>query len=276
MIATPVVPTLEYFYRFLGLPLVTQRAMLSYDTPVSVNGQTPSSPTNISTARPSIPSSPKASRLGQPVITTTAVNTGVVSSQAIRNGLQAPMDHHIWLVTGPAGCGKSTIAKHLASALDLPYIEGDDFHPKANIDKMSNGIPLTDADRWDWLTALRQESIKQLDAGQNGVVLTCSALKRKYRDVIRVAPYFSRNLYLHFIWLYAPEEVLLKRVTARQNHYMGANMVHSQFDILEPPQADEIDVLSVDVSGATDEVKADALYKVLQKMDDTRHLSERN
>jgi gluconokinase len=135
---------------------------------------------------------------------------------------------------------------------------------------MSAGIPLTDADRWDWLTALREASIHQLDQGNDGVVLTCSALKRKYRDVIRVAPYFSPNLHLHFIFLHATEEVLLKRVLARQNHYMGANMVHSQFDILQPPTADEVDVITIDVSRPVDDVMAEALGQVLDIMDDIK------
>jgi len=135
---------------------------------------------------------------------------------------------------------------------------------------MSNGIPLTDADRWDWLTALREESIRQLNAGNEGAVLTCSALKRKYRDVIRVAPYFAPNLHLHFIYLHAPEEVLLKRVLGRQNHYMGANMVHSQFDILEPPAPEETDVISIDVSRSVEEVEVDVLDQVLKTMDKTR------
>ncbi len=143
----------------------------------------------------------------------------------------------------------------------LPWTNGSiaSTTQRANIDKMSNGIPLTDADRWDWLTALREESIKQLDAGNDGVVLTCSALKRKYRDVIRVAPYFNRAVHLHFIYLHAPVELLLKRVAERQNHYMGPQMVHSQFNILEPPQPDEVDVISLDVSRPMDEVKSDAL-----------------
>lgn len=144
------------------------------------------------------------------------------------------------------------------------------YHPKANIDKMSAGIPLTDADRWDWLTALREASIGELDRGSDGVVLTCSALKRKYRDVIRVAPYFTPNLHLHFIYLDAPEEVLLQRVSARKNHYMGANMVHSQFDILERPKADEIDVLTVDVTRPVEAVMDDALSRVVETMENIR------
>lgn len=144
------------------------------------------------------------------------------------------------------------------------------YHPKSNIDKMSAGIPLTDEDRWDWLTALREASIRELNRGSEGVVLTCSALKRKYRDVIRVAPYFTPNLRLHFIYLDAPEELLLQRVRARKNHYMGANMVHSQFDILERPKEDEVDVITIKVDRPVEEVVADALDQVLKTMDKTR------
>jgi gluconokinase len=132
---------------------------------------------------------------------------------------------------------------------------------------MSAGIPLTDADRWDWLTALREASIRELNKGSDGVVLTCSALKRKYRDVIRVAPYFSPNLHLHFIYLDAPEEVLLQRVSARKNHYMGANMVHSQFEALERPGPEEVDVITIDVTRPPDAVMADALDQAVETMD---------
>jgi len=132
---------------------------------------------------------------------------------------------------------------------------------------MSAGIPLTDADRWDWLTALRQASLNELNNGKDGVVLTCSALKRKYRDVIRVAPYFMPRLHLHFIYLDASEELILQRVLARKNHYMGANMVHSQFDILERPTPDETDVLTIGVDRPLEAVMGDALDRVLDTMD---------
>jgi gluconokinase len=128
---------------------------------------------------------------------------------------------------------------------------------------MSNGIPLTDADRWDWLTALREEALRQIKLGHDGVVVTCSALKRKYRDVIRVAPYFSPKLQLHFIFLHAPEEVLQSRVMARENHYMGPDMVHSQFEILELPAPEETDVISIDVTGNQELVKVAALKAVI-------------
>jgi len=236
--------------------------MLSYNTSVAVNGQRPSSSGAMSSGRQSIPPSPKAARLP------TAFSNGVITNGATSTTESPAKNQHIWLVTGPAGCGKSTVAKHIANSLHLPFIEGDEYHPKANIDKMSAGVPLTDADRWDWLTALREASIHELDKGSDGVVLTCSALKRKYRDVIRVAPYFTPNVYLHFIYLDAPEEVLLQRVAARQNHYMGANMVHSQFEVLERPKADEVDVITIDVTRPAEAVMVEALDKAVKTMDD--------
>lgn len=124
---------------------------------------------------------------------------------------------------------------------------------------MSSGIPLTDSDRWDWLTRLREEALCQLSLGNDGIILTCSALKSKYRDVFRSAPYFRPGLRIHIIYLDAPESVLLARVLARQNHYMGANMVHSQFEALERPQPHEKDVTTIDVTRSVEEVKRDAL-----------------
>lgn len=132
---------------------------------------------------------------------------------------------------------------------------------------MSKGIPLTDADRWDWLTALREESLSRLSSGSQGVVLTCSALKRKYRDVIRVAPYYSHDVRVHFVYLHATEEVLLARVQARHGHYMGANMVHSQFEVLEEPGKEETDVITVDVSRSIDQVEQEALAKIHQAVE---------
>ncbi len=142
------------------------------------------------------------------------------------------------------------------------------FHSETNVRKMSNGIPLNDADRWDWLTALRDESVRRLSSGCDGVVLTCSALKRKYRDVIRVAAYFDPTVLIHFIFLDATEALLLDRVSRRKNHYMGADMVHSQLDALERPLADEKDIITIDVSRTAEEVKAAALARVVGAMMD--------
>jgi gluconokinase len=217
-----------------------------------------------------LPLSPSAANLSN--------GTSLSGGRSNRYSQPEPTHHHIWLITGPAGCGKSTVAQFIAKTMNLPYIEGDEvcttltasvtrlttqkYHPTANIDKMAKGIPLSDADRWDWLTRLREESISKIQAGAQGVVLTCSALKRKYRDVIRVAPYYSHDVLVHFVYLHAREEVLIARVQARQGHYMGANMVHSQCSILEPPGKEETDVISVDVSGSIDEVEEEALAKI--------------
>ncbi|PFH56105.1 hypothetical protein XA68_17057 [Ophiocordyceps unilateralis] len=180
---------------------------------------------------------------------------------AYANG-QPSRNHHIWLVTGPAGCGKTTVAEYLAEALGMPYVEGDAYHTPDNVERMRNGHPLTDTDRWEWLIGLRHESMRRIAAGADGVVVTCSALKRKYRDVIRVASYWNRNVLIHFIFLNATADVLLRRVTARRDHYMGPDMVQSQFDILERPAEDECDVISIDVDHSIEEVQADALARV--------------
>ena len=102
---------------------------------------------------------------------------------------------------------------------------------------MANGQPLTDADRWDWLILLREEAISNLKKSQSaGVIVTCSALKRKYRDVIRVANYHDPSVRVHFVFLSASQALLMDRVRARKNHYMKDYMVASQFESLEHRQ----------------------------------------
>jgi len=127
---------------------------------------------------------------------------------------------------------------------------------------MAHNIPLTDSDRWDWLIALREQAIKQLQHS-NSVIVTCSALKHKYRDVIRVANYEHPSVQIHFIYLRVDPKTLQDRVANRVGHYMKTNMVQSQLAALEEPD-EEWDVLSLDVRGQLDEVKKNAL-EVLQK-----------
>lgn len=140
------------------------------------------------------------------------------------------------------------------------------YHPPSNITKMKNGIPLTDDDRWDWLETIRHQAVHELENGAPGCVVTCSALKRTYRDVIRQASRDAEDVVIRFVYLRASEELLLKRVQARSNHYMKQNMVHSQFEALEEPNETEKDVISVDVSRPLDAVCNAAMDEVQHVM----------
>jgi gluconokinase len=143
------------------------------------------------------------------------------------------------VVMGVAGCGKSSAGLAIAAALGLPLIEGDDFHGPANQAKMSAGVALTDEDRQGWLDALAT----QLAARPQGVVLTCSALKRAYRDRLRAA-----CPGLRFVHLVIDEKTALTRVAARASrHFFGPQLVASQFQTLEPP-AGEPGVLALDAT----------------------------
>lgn len=146
---------------------------------------------------------------------------------------------------GVAGCGKSTLAQHCADALGLPYLEGDSFHPEANQQKMRSGLPLTDGDRQGWLQALGAA----LQAERRGAVLSCSALKRSYREVLRASQPGLRFAFLEI----SPEESLA-RVRARAGaHLFPPSLVQSQFDSLEPPSG-EPGVLTLDGTLATQDL----------------------
>lgn len=146
------------------------------------------------------------------------------------------------VVMGVAGCGKSAVGQRLAQALGLPLIEGDDFHPKRNIHKMQQGIALTDDDRADWLRTLGE----QLAAQPAGAVLTCSALKRAYRDTLRAA-----LPGLRFVHRAITEAESLRRVAQRPGHFYPPSLVASQFEALQDP-AGEPGVLSLDATASLD------------------------
>ncbi len=132
---------------------------------------------------------------------------------------------------GVSGVGKSTIGQGLAAALGAPFADADAFHPPANVAKMSAGTPLTDDDRWPWLDAIGT----WLDArGEAGGVVTCSALKRVYRDRLLAGRPGVRLLYLH-----GDPALVMARQAARVNHFMPASLMASQYATLEPPGADE-------------------------------------
>jgi gluconokinase len=130
---------------------------------------------------------------------------------------------------------------------------------------MSEDIPLTDEDRWGWLILLRNEAIKRLESS-NGVIVTCSALKHRYRDVLRIANYEHPNIQIHFIYLRGDRAMLQERVANRKDHFMKKDMVDSQFDTLEEPEDMERDAMSLDVGGTPEEVQHAALALVKGKL----------
>lgn len=142
-----------------------------------------------------------------------------------------------WVVMGVSGCGKSEVGQRLAAALGVRFLEGDAYHSASNVAKMAAGIPLDDADRADWLRTLQAEIAEARTRGE-GLVLACSALKRRYRDLLRAA-----DPCLRFAHLAGPRELIAERMGARTAHYMPTSLLDSQLRDLEPLQADEEGVL---------------------------------
>lgn len=137
---------------------------------------------------------------------------------------------------------------------------------------MSRGEGLTDEDRADWLDALRDhESIKTPPGKPPHLVITCSALKKKYRDVLREGSARAGNLQVRFVFLDAPEEVLVKRAAERKGHYAGPNLVHSQFRDLERPGPEEQDVITVNVDRSVKETEGDVLAKIEEMLQSEGH-----
>jgi gluconokinase len=151
------------------------------------------------------------------------------------------------VVMGVSGSGKTTVAELLAKQLAWPFMEGDRLHPPANVEKMRQGTPLNDADRGPWLDQIGEELKSWALTGKSGV-MTCSALKRAYRDRIRAARPDVR-----FVYLKGAEALIRGRVTSRQHEYMPASLLRSQFDTLEEPTPDEPGIVTVDAGGSADE-----------------------
>lgn len=148
---------------------------------------------------------------------------------------------------GVSGCGKSDVGQRLATALNAVFIEGDVWHSAANVAKMAAGIPLTDDDRAGWLATLREKIAAARINGET-VVLSCSALRRRYRDMLREG---DANLF--FVELDGPRALIEERMRARKGHFMPTSLLDSQFRDLEPLQADEAG-LRVPITGTLEEV----------------------
>ena len=166
----------------------------------------------------------------------------------------------IVVVMGVSGSGKTVIGARLAEALGGRFAEGDRFHPPENISRMSAGLPLRDEDRWGWLDAIATE-ISEAERQGETLVVACSALKRVYRDRLRLA---SRRL--RFVYLEIGRDAAAARVAARKGHFMPASLIDSQFAALEPPAPDE-EAVTLDAAGDPAELVAFALAAIAKSAD---------
>jgi len=151
------------------------------------------------------------------------------------------------VLMGVSGVGKTEVGTRLARALGGEFAEGDDYHPPANIAKMRSGVPLDDADREPWLETLSREIGAWLDAGKT-VVLACSALKQRYRDILKAGRPGVR-----FVYLKGDPALIRERLAGRRGHYMPASLLDSQLAALEEPT----DAITVSVAGTPDEIVAE-------------------
>jgi gluconokinase len=154
----------------------------------------------------------------------------------------------IVVMMGVSGSGKSTIGTMLASQLGWHYIEADDLHPAANVEKMHKGIPLNDDDRKPWLAALRDRIDMAIARGES-VVVACSALKHNYQDYLD----HHDPSRVHYVYLHGSEELIAQRLAARKGHFMNPGLLHSQFEILEPPE----NAVWIEIDATPEEIVAD-------------------
>jgi carbohydrate kinase (thermoresistant glucokinase family) len=155
------------------------------------------------------------------------------------------MAPRVLLLMGVSGSGKTTVGALLAGRLGWPYADADAFHPPANVAKMAAGHPLTDEDRWPWLRAIGDWIDGQLARGERGVV-TCSALRRAYRDLLRRPE-------VQMVYLRGSRELVAQRMAAREGHFFKPAMLDSQFSDLEEPGPDE-NVVAVSIEGTPAEI----------------------
>lgn len=155
----------------------------------------------------------------------------------------------IIFVMGVSGSGKTTIGQMLAREMNVPFFDADDFHPPANVDKMSRGEPLNDEDRAPWLDNLNE--LAKVQSEEKGAIITCSALKAKYRRRLEQGLTAS----LHWVFLDGDFDLLLSRMNQREDHFMPASLLQSQFDTLEVPKS----AIKVDVAQSPEEIISELL-----------------
>jgi carbohydrate kinase (thermoresistant glucokinase family) len=162
----------------------------------------------------------------------------------------------VLVIMGVSGCGKTTIAKLLSGELGWDYRDGDEFHPKANVEKMHSGTPLTDEDRWPWLKAIAAWIDGKRQTGKHGIV-TCSALKKSYRDIL-----IGSRTDVALIYLKGDKELIAARLSKRKGHFMPKGLLDSQFQALEEPGPDEHPI-TVSIEPTPEEIAA-TILKALQ------------
>lgn len=159
----------------------------------------------------------------------------------------------IYYIMGVSGSGKTTIGESVANHLGIPFFDGDDYHPKRNVDKMSKGQPLDDEDRKSWLLRLntlsKEHSVK-------GAVIACSALKHSYRDFLKEG--LERKV--KFVYLSGSFEIIFNRMQKRKGHFMPADLLKSQFETLEPPK----NAISVSIDQKPEDITAEILKRIGQ------------
>jgi len=163
------------------------------------------------------------------------------------------------VLMGVSGSGKTTIAQGLAAREGWRLVEGDDFHPPANVAKMKSGTPLTDEDRWPWLQAIARE-IDAIRARGESAVVTSSALKRAYRDIL-----IDGRPDVALVYLKGSKDLIAGRMAARKGHFMPPSLLDSQFATLEEPAADEHPIV-VSIEPTPDEIVDDAMKKLKERM----------
>jgi carbohydrate kinase (thermoresistant glucokinase family) len=156
------------------------------------------------------------------------------------------------VVMGVSGCGKTTIAAGIARETGWDLLEGDAFHPPANIEKMKHGIPLTDEDRWPWLQAIAAKGAELRGQGTSCVV-ACSALKRSYRDVL-----LGDRIDTNLVYLRGSQALIAERIARRRNHFMPPGLLDSQFATLEEPGPEEHPIVA-EIDGTPDAITADVM-----------------
>lgn len=167
-----------------------------------------------------------------------------------------PSSHHVFVLMGVSGSGKSAVANAVAHQLRAAFLDGDFLHPRANIQKMSEGHPLNDDDRRPWLQAINDAAFAMQRTNEISLIV-CSALKKQYRDILR-----KGNENLSFVYLKGDFDTIESRLRARKGHFFKPQMLVTQFETLQEPGLDEANVLIVDINQTLDEVVADTIATI--------------